>query len=184
MNLDILNLIITIATEDSQTFDWKNMTYQAINLTILLLILVYYLKQPVKNFLIERRGVIRNKIDEAQQAITEARKIHEEYEEKLKHIDDELRNLIETIRKQGKIERDEILRQAEIAYKKIKEEAKETIELETARARRDIQEEAVSSALELAKRIIQENIGESDKDNIIEDFIKKVDEEKWHQSQL
>ncbi|MFQ5787354.1 MAG: F0F1 ATP synthase subunit B [Thermodesulfobacteriota bacterium] len=183
MNLDVLNLIITFATEEGQTFNWRDVAYQAVNLTILLLILVYYLKQPVINFLIERRGIIGNEIDKAQKVIAEARKIHEEYEEKLKHIDDEIRNLIVTIRKQGEIERDEIIRQAEIASEKIKEEAKEIIQLETAKARREIQEDAVSSALELAKSIIKENLSESDKHNIIEDFIKKVDEDKWHQSQ-
>jgi len=183
MNLDLLNLIITFATEEGQTFIWENVGYQAINLTILLLILVYYLKQPVKDFLIERRGLIRNEIDKAQKAIAEARKSHEEYDEKLKHIDHDIRNLRETIRKQGEIERDEILKLAEIASEKITEEAKETIQLETAKAKREIQKDAVSSALELAKSIIKENLSESDKNNIIEDFIKEVDDDKWHQSQ-
>ena len=82
-----------------------------------------------------------------------------------------------------KIYKDEILKLAEIASEKITEEAKETIQLETAKAKREIQEDVVSSALELAKSIIKENLSESDKNNIIEDFIKEVDDDKWHQSQ-
>lgn len=181
MHIDILNLLVTLATEGGESFKWRDVAYQAVNLTILLLVLVYYLKQPVKNFLIERRGIIGNEIDEAQEAIAEARKIHAEYDEKLKHLDAEIKSLKQSILEQGEIERREILNQAQMASEKIIAEARESIQLESARARRAIQSEAISLAIDIAKGLIKEHLGPSEKDKIIENFMKRMDEEKWHQ---
>jgi F-type H+-transporting ATPase subunit b len=183
MHIDLLNLIITVATDEAQTFNWRDVTYQAVNLTILLLVLVYYLKQPVKNFLIERRGIIGNEIDDAQKAIAEAKKIHAEYEEKLRHLDAEIRSLKESIKEQGEVERKEILRQAEIASEKIRADARESIELESARARRAIQSQAITLAIDIAEDLIKQNLSFSDKDKMIEKFVERMEEEKWHQSQ-
>jgi F-type H+-transporting ATPase subunit b len=181
MHVDLLGLIITVATDGRHSFNWTDVVYQAVNLTILLLVLVYYLRQPVKDFLIERRGIIGNEIDDAQKAIAEAKKIHAEYEEKLKHLDAEIKSLKESIHEQGEIERKEILKQAEIASEKIMEEAKESIELESERARRAIQSQAITLALDIAEDLIKQHLSSSDKDKIIENFVKSMNEEKWHQ---
>ena len=183
MHIDLLKLIITLAADEAHTFNWRDVTYQAVNLTILLLVLVYYLKQPVKNFLIERRGIIGNEIDDAQKAIAEAKKIHAEYEEKLKHLDAEIKSLKDSIREQGELERKEILRQAEIASEKIRAEARESLELESAKARRAIQSQAITLAIDIAEDLIKQNLSSSDKDKMIETFVKRMEEEKWHQSQ-
>jgi F-type H+-transporting ATPase subunit b len=181
MHIDLLGLMITVATDSTHSFNWTDVGYQAVNLTILLLVLVYYLKQPVKDFLIERRGIIGNEIDDAQKAIAEAKKIHAEYEEKLKHLDAEIKSLKGSIQEQGEIERKKILKQAEIASEKIIEEARESIELESARARRAIQSQAITLAIDIAEDLIKQHLSSSDKDKIIENFVKSMDEEKWHQ---
>ncbi len=183
MHIDLLNLIITVATDEAHTFNWRDVAYQAVNLTILLLVLVYYLKQPVKNFLVERRGIIGNEIDDAQKAIAEAKKLHAEYEEKLKHLDAEIKSLKESIKEQGELERKEILRQAQLASEKIRAEARESLELESARARRAIQSQAITLAIDIAEDLIKQNLSSSDKDKMIEKFVERMEEEKWHQSQ-
>ena len=181
MHIDLLGLIITAATDGAHSFNWTGVTYQAVNLAILLLVLVYYLRQPIKDFLIERRGIIGNEIDDAQKAIAEAKMIHAEYEEKLKHLEAEIKSLKESIREQGEIERKEILRQAGLASEKIIQEARESIDLESARARQAIQSQAITLALDIAEDLIKQHLNSSDKDKVIKNFVKSMDEEKWHQ---
>jgi len=182
VNLDVISLVIAGAAEEGYGFNWTFVGEQTVNLVILIVVLAYYLKEPLRNFLIERRGIIGNEIEEAKKAIDEAKKRYEEYEGRMKKIEDEVKSLKETIRREGEIERGEILRQAEVASQKIKEEAKETIKLETAKAKREIQSEVVSLAVGLAESIIKQNLKESDERRFMEDFIKKVEEEeKWHQ---
>lgn len=185
MNSDMISLIITGATEAAgDGFNWTFVGEHAVNFIILFAVLAYFLKEPIRNFLIERRGIIGNEIEEAKKTIDEAKKKYEDYAEKMKKMDEEIISLKETIRKEGEVEREEILRQAENTSQKIAKETRETIKLETAKARREIQSEVVSLAVGLAESIIRQNLKESDERRFIEDFIKKVEEEKkWDQSQ-
>jgi F-type H+-transporting ATPase subunit b len=182
INPDLISLLITTATEEGGRFNWKYVAEYTVNFIILLSVLTYYLKEPVRNFLIERRGIIGNAIDEAEKVIREAKKRYEEYAMKMNNIEQEISTLREILKKEGEIERNEILRHAELASQKIIEEARETIRLETAKARVEIQSEAVSLAIGLAQGILKHNLKESDEGRFIDDFVKKVDQEKWHQS--
>jgi F-type H+-transporting ATPase subunit b len=180
---DLVNLIITATPEEGHRFNWGFVAQHAVNFVILFAVLAYYLKDPIKNFLIERRSVIGNAIDEAQKVIVEAKKRYEEYAEKMGNIDEEIRALRETIQREGETERAEILGQAEAASQKIKAEVRETVRLEAAKARQEIRLETISSAIKIAEEIIKQNLKDSDEGRLFDDFIKKVEEEKWRQSQ-
>ncbi|MGH7791188.1 MAG: F0F1 ATP synthase subunit B [Thermodesulfobacteriota bacterium] len=184
MNSVMISLIVAGATEGTgHGFNWTFVTEHAVNFVILVAVLAYFLKEPIRNFLIERRGIIGNEIEEAKKAIDEAKKRYEEYAEKMRKMGEEIKSLSETIRKEGQVEREEILRQAEVTSQRIREEARETIKLETAKARREIQSEVVSLAIGLAESIIKQNLEETDERRLVEEFIKKVEEEKkWDQS--
>ena len=180
---DLISLVITTAAQEGGGFNWSYVAQYTVNFIILFAVLAYYLKEPIRNFLIERRGIISNAIDEAEKVIAEAKKRYEEFSAKMNKIDEEIKTLREILKKEGEIERNEILRHAELASQKIGEEARETIRLETAKAKQEIQSEAVSLAIGLAEGILKQNLVESDEGRFIDDFVKKVDEEKWRQSQ-
>jgi len=180
---DLISLVITTAAQEGGGFNWSYVAQYTVNFIILFAVLAYYLKEPIRNFLIERRGIISNAIDEAEKVIAEAKKRYEEFSAKMNKIDEEIKTLREILKKEGEIERNEILRHTELASQKIREEARETIRLETAKAKQEIQSEAVSLAIGLAEGILKQNLGESDEGRFIDDFVKRVDEEKWRQSQ-
>jgi F-type H+-transporting ATPase subunit b len=183
IDFEIINLLITNASEGGQVFNWRYVFEHAVNLILLLGVLVYFLKDSVRNFLVARKGSISSEIDHAQETIAEAKKKYEEYAQRLKGIEVEVNNIKDHIIKQGETERDEIVRQANIASENIKREAQETIQFEIDRARREVQSEVVAIALTIAEKVIKENLNESDKQRIIEDFTNHLGEEKWHQSQ-
>lgn len=178
----IINLILAGASEHG-AFNWQFVMEHAVNLLILLGVLVYFLKTPVKNFLIERRGTIGHEIDVAQKTIGEAKSKFEEYSKKLQAIESEISALKDTLRKQGESERGELLRQAEAASETIRKEAKETIELQTERAKREIQNEVANLALGNAEALIRQNLGDADKERFVQEFTKNIEDGKWHQSQ-
>jgi F-type H+-transporting ATPase subunit b len=178
----IINLILTGASEHGG-FNWQFVMEHAVNLIILLGVLVYFLKTPVKNFLVERRGSISHEIDTAQKTIGEAKTKYEEYAKKLQAIESEINALKETLRKQGETERAELLKQAESASETIRKEARETIALQTERARREIQTEVVNLALGNAEALIKQSLQDADKERFIQEFTKNIEDEKWHQSQ-
>ncbi|GJM16980.1 MAG: ATP synthase subunit b [Thermodesulfobacteriota bacterium] len=182
-DFEILNLILTNASEGGNTFNWRYVFEHTVNLVLLLGVLVYFLKDSVRNFLVERKGSISSEIDHAQNTIAEAKNKYEEYAQKLKGIEDEINSIKESIVKQGQSEREEILRQASLASENIKKEAQETIEFEAARAKQEIQSEVVTLALEIAEKIIKENLSETDKQRFVDEFTTNVGDNTWHQSQ-
>lgn len=183
IDFEIINLLITNASEGGQVFNWRYVFEHAVNLVLLLGVLVYFLKDSVRNFLVARKGSISSEIDHAQKTITEAKEKYEEYAEKLKGIEAEINNIKDSLIKQGEAEREEIVRQANTASENIKKEAQETIQFEIDRARREVQSEVVEIALTIAEKVIKENLNESDKQRFVEDFTNNLGEEKWHQSQ-
>ena len=182
INLDILNLILTNASEE-QVFNWRFLGEHAFNFFLLLGLLYFLLKDKVKNFLVERRGMIGNEIDQAQKTIAEAKEKYEEYAQRLNGIEAEINSIKETLHNEAEHEREGILRQARHTSEVIAREAKETIEFETERAKREIRTEVVDQALRIAEELIKKNFGESDKERLIENFTKNIGDEKWHQSQ-
>ena len=130
-----------------------------------------------------RRANISREIDEAQNTIKEAKERYEAYAQKLKGIEGEITSLKDTLRKQGETERDEIVKHANLTSEILSKEARDTIELEAEREKREIQSEVVALAIGIAENIIKENLGESEKQRLLSQFTKSIEEEKWHQSQ-
>ncbi len=183
IDFEIINLLITNASEGGQVFNWRFVFEHTVNLLLLLGVLVYFLKDSVRNFLVARKESISSEIDHAQKTITEAKEKYEEYAEKLRGIEQEINTIKDAIRKQGETEREEIVRHANIASEYLKKEARDTIQFEIDRARSEVQSEVVATALAIAEKVIKENLNESDKQRIVEDFTNNLGEEKWHQSQ-
>ncbi len=184
VGLEALNLIITGAS-DGGTFNWRFVLEYALNLFILLGVLVYFLRTPVRKFVVQRRTKIGNEIDEAQRRIAEAKNKYGEYAQKLESIEDEVSLLKEAIREQGQAERREIIRQAEAASQNIKKEAIEAIELQMSRARREIQSKALAQVLLHAEGLIRQRLDKSDERRFIREFTAslELEGEKWDRSQ-
>ena len=152
-DFELLNLLLTNSSETGNIFNWRYVFEHAVNLVILLGVLVYFLKDSVRNFLVEG-------------------------------IEDEINSIKESITNQGQAEREEIIKQANLASNSIKKEAQETIQFESERAKQEIQSEVVTLALQIAEKVIKENLTETEKQRFIDEFTKNVgDDDTWHQSQ-
>lgn len=178
---EILKLIVANAGAEG-VFNWSYLLEHSVNLLILLAIIVYFAKDSVKNFLVSRRANMSREIDEAQKTIKEAKEKYEEYAKKLEGIEAEIMGLKDSIKKQGETERDEIVKQANQSAALLSKEARDTIELEAERAKREIQTEVVQLAIDIAQSLIKQNLGEEEKQKLLSDFTKNIEEEKWHQS--
>ncbi|MCH8029794.1 MAG: ATP synthase F0 subunit B [Candidatus Dadabacteria bacterium] len=177
----LLQAVLVGAGEAGGHFDWVFTGKHAVNLIILLLILGIVLRRPLRNFLVERQRKIANEIEDAKKKIEEARKKFEEYSEKMGKIDGYINSLKEAFGKEAELETQELLAQAETASRRIMEEAREIMAMESARAVAQIKEEIVSSAVNAAERILKETVTEQDKKRLVEEFVRFTEEEKWHQ---
>jgi F-type H+-transporting ATPase subunit b len=183
LKLGVFALLVAAASEGEGASHWKTILEHGVNLIILFGVLVYYLRKPLRDFLIERRGEVGHAIEEAQKKKLEAEEKYEEYAQRLAKIDEEIKSLRELVKEEGETEKEEILRHAEATAKRVREETRETIRLETERAREAIRVEAVSSAISIAEEILRRTIEERDEKRLVEDFLKEIEEESWQRSQ-
>ena len=181
-DLEILNFVLVTASEGGHhAFNWSFVVKHALNLLILIGIIAYFARIPIKGALEKRKANLSREIDEAKEAIDTAKKKFDEYSEKLNDLDSEIAKLRESVRNLGESEKNEIIAQAGQTCELIKKESKETIELEALRAKQEIQEEVVNSSVELAEKIIMQKMGEAYNSKAIDSLITQIEGEKWQQ---
>lgn len=174
-------LLITLASEAGVPFNWSYVFKHTVNLLILIFILVYFLKNPIRNFLMDRKGVIAKRIEDSKKEMTEAKQTYDLYVEKMNNLENEINELKDTIKREAEIERQEIIKQAELSAKKMREDAREAIKSESAKAKQEIQNEVVTLAINLAQDLLKNNLDESDNKRMIDKFVQEVENSKWHQ---
>ena len=179
-DLDILSFVITNSSE-VHSFNWTFVIKHALNLGILLGILIYFLRIPIKGALEKRKSNLSREIDEAKQLIDVAKEKYDEYAEKLNLLSSEITELRDSISNLGETEKDEIITHARQTCELIKKDSKETIELEAFRAKQEIQDEVVKNSLEIAENLIKEKIGDSYNSRAVNNLINQIEEGKWLQ---
>ncbi len=161
--------------------DWSFVIKHALNLLILIGIIAYFSKDPIKKALERRRSNLSREIDRAKVEMNDARKRFEEYSKKLDGLEAETASLISSIREMGENEKKEIMIHAEKTCELIKKETTETIELETFRAKQKIQEEVIVSSMELAEKLIREKMGDVYNSGSVDKLVSRIEEGKWLQ---
>ncbi len=179
--IGIIGFLLSSAAEGHSGFDWMFVLKHAVNLVILIGVLVYFTRGTVKKFLEDRRTNLRKEIDEAQQTIDEANKRYEEYTEKLNNLESEIASLKDSIKKQGETEKKEMIEQAKASAEIIKKEARDMMTMEANKAKKELQTDIIASSLKEAEETIRKHFSEQGSRNTVDQFVKKVEDEKWLQ---
>ncbi len=161
--------------------DWSFVIKHAVNLLILIGIIIYFSKTPIKKALEKRRSNLSREIDRAKVEIGDAKAKFEEYSKKIDGLEAETASLIQSIKEIGENEKSEIIAQAEKTCELIKKETTETIELETFRARQKIQQEVIENSMELAEKLIKEKTGDEYNVRSVDKLVSQIEEGKWLQ---
>ncbi|MGI9535175.1 MAG: hypothetical protein ACR2NW_09510 [Thermodesulfobacteriota bacterium] len=180
--LDILNFVIVTASDGGHhTFNWWFVIKHALNLIILIGILVYFARIPIKKALEKRKSNLSREIDEAKVEIDKAKEQFDEYSEKLNSLQSEISSLRESIENLGENEKNDIMANAQQTCELIKKDSKETIELEAFRAKQEIQQEVVNSSVKIAEKLIRDKMGDTHRSKTIDKLIEQIEEGKWLQ---
>ncbi len=101
------------------------MGWRVINFIVFAGILYYFLRKPVANFFRTRKEDIKKELEEAERLRAEAERLLEETKEKLDKLEIEIKNILDTFDSMAKNEREQILKEVEIAIKRILKSAEE-----------------------------------------------------------
>lgn len=150
--------------------------WQIIAFGLLAFFLVKILKKPMGAFLVKRRDEIRGSLDQASKKANEAQKIFGEWEKKLEALSQEVRDLHETIRKEGEEERRKIIERAHEEGERVRKQAQIIAEHEVKKARVALKKEMVDLSLEMAEKLLKEKIQPQDQERLVREYIGKMRE--------
>lgn len=149
--------------------------WQAVNLALLVGIIVYAARRPVKSFFAERREQIQNDLEESAEFLKQAETRYAEWQRKLVDLETELGQIRAMARQRAHEERDRILAEARAAAERIKDDARAAIDQELRRAEGALRQEAADLAIELAAKLISDQIDDSDRARLVDEFITRVE---------
>jgi F-type H+-transporting ATPase subunit b len=149
-------------------------TYRVMNFFVLAAALFFLLRKPASQALNARIQGIREQLSELEAKKKSAEKELNEYSQKLLLLDQETEKIVEDYVKQGKDAEAKILKEAESAAVKLEEQARRNIEQEFKRAKLQLQEDILESAIAKAEKLIASKITTDDQDRLVDEYLKKV----------
>ena len=150
-----------------------------INIFILFFALSYLLFNPAREVLEKRRKKIAGELAQAEADQTSAAAMKAEYEAKLRDVNKEAENILETARRKAKAREEEMLEEARQEADRIIERVNREIELQKKKAVGDMMQEVVSIAALMAEKVVGSAMDRQIQDALINETLKEMGESTW-----
>ena len=142
-------------------------------------IMSYFLFNPARKMLNDRKEKIKNELDEAKSSMETAQSLKEEYESKLKNINKEAEGILSDARKRALENENRIVTEAKAEAARIMERARTEALLEKQKLKDDVKKEIISVASMMAGKVVAASIDTSVQDKLIEETLKEMGENTW-----
>lgn len=158
------------------TLDGWTFLAQICNLMIQLVIFKKLLLNPVKKVIAERKAKADNQIADAEKLRTEAEAMKAEYEQNLQNARTEANQIVASAQKTAAARSEELLGEARAQAAALKQKAEADIAQERKKAVNEVKDEIGGMAMEIASKVVEREIKETDHQDLIDEFIKNVGE--------
>ena len=158
-----------------KAFSFTEEAFKIVNTLIVVAILYKVAAKPLRNFFQDRSEGIRQSLADAEKARLEAERQLEEQRSKVADLEVELNR----VRDVGEKERQEmgarLQAEQEAQADRLLEQTRNAIELETTKARAELQDRAAVLALGLAEDTLRKNIGPDDQDRFVSSYLSRLE---------
>ncbi len=152
----------------------KDFLWRVLNIAVLMWIVIKFAGKPVREFFANRSEILRKGVQEAQEAKAEAERIFTEYQAKLDGLEGELKAMETKASLEAEREQERMRQETESLVAKLKQQARQMADQEVATAQRSLRNEAAKLAVEVAERLVKENVSDSDRQRMVENYLEKV----------
>jgi F-type H+-transporting ATPase subunit b len=148
--------------------------YRVLNVVLLGAVLYVAARKPIQAFFRDRRDQIQGEVETAARLKKEAEQRHARLQRQLTELETELERIRHTARERAQRERVRILSDAQASAERIRQDARLAIEQELRRARAALRREASDLSVEIAADLLRDQVGSSDQERLIDEFIHDV----------
>ena len=160
----------------AKAFSFTEELFKLVNTLIVVGILYKVAYHPIRNFLKDRREGIRKALEESRAAREEAEKQLAEQRSKVADLEAELVRVREQGEKERAMMRERLEEEQENQAQRLLEQTRTTIELESSKARAELQNQAASLALSLAEEMLKKELGEADQERFVENYLARLED--------
>jgi F-type H+-transporting ATPase subunit b len=157
-------------------FRAENTTFWAaiINFSLLVFLLRRYGKKPLHEFLVKRRAEMEQAMAEAAAAKQKAEAKYNEYNERLRTLDQELEKLRSDIERAAQEDKQRIMAEAEEAARRLRRETESLIDQHAKALSAAVRHEMVDAAVAAAEKVLREGLTESDQQRLAQEFNQQL----------
>lgn len=145
-----------------------------INFSLLVIVLTYFLRKPVKEMVATRHSNLKKLVEEARQQKAEAERRYKEFNDKLAAFEGEARQILDRSRQDGEALKNKIVKDAYTTAERIVKEAESTVQANIQDYKDQIRRETIDKAVEMAERMIRERMSSDDQRRIVTEYVGKV----------
>lgn len=149
--------------------------WQGVNLAIVLGVIFYFGRKPVSDYFASRRGGIQTELDEAAKLLAMAEQRNSELQRRLVDLSSEVDGIQEAANRRAEEESERILAEARATAERIRSDAKAAVSQELHRAKLALREEAANLAMDIAVRKLDEQVGDADRERLMDEFITRIE---------
>ena len=164
-----------------------NLDFQLLHDSVLTLIAVFVLFlggsffffNPARKFLDKRKQSIADDIEAAEKEKSEAERLKNEYEEKLKNVDAEVEGILSDARQRALANENRIVADAREEAGKIIDNAHREANLEKQKVADEDKQEDINVAEAMAGKIVAASMSDADQRRLLDETLKGMGEDTW-----
>ena len=146
------------------------------NLLLLIGVLIYLARKPALTYLADRRARIETDLASAAKLLADAEASLADWNGRAARLDEEAAEIRRLAREAAELERERILADARAVAARIERDAKSALERELARARKRLKGEDADTAVDLAEKLLREQVQGSDRARLVDEFVARIEQ--------
>lgn len=148
---------------------------QLISFLILVIGMIFLVYKPVKKYLTKRREILDNEVKETEENKNKALNNVLTSEKEIASSKQKAKTIINNAEISASKKRDEIIENAKIEAKDIIKDANIAADKIKEDAKLELKNQIVDTALKASKKVLEREVSEKDNEKIIDDFISQLD---------
>ena len=154
------------------------MIFTWVNLIILVLVMKKFLFKPVMEMFAQREKEIGSMYEKAEEAQKSAEEMEKDYSEKLASAKEEASRIMKDATYEATLRSEQIVSDAQQKASAIVAKAEKEIEREKEAAISEIKQDIASLAVNIAEKVIEKDLSNTDHERLLEEFIDGSGEDK------
>lgn len=171
------NLVLAEAAHEA-TLNTGDILATVVVFIVLMALLKKFAWGPLMGVMQQREELVASEIEAAEKARKDSQQYLDEQKALLKEARTEAQSIVESAKKQGELQREEIVTAARNEAARLKESAVREIETAKETAIAAVREEVVSLSVLAASKVLSKEISEDDNRALIQETIAKAGEAK------